>query len=72
MYAFNPWSRVLLEKITGFQLVKELYAFYGTRKFLPHSQEPVTSPYHEPDQSSPCPLIPLAEDTFKYYPRIYA
>jgi hypothetical protein len=25
-----PWSRVLLEKLTGFQLVKKFPAFYGT------------------------------------------
>jgi hypothetical protein len=24
------WSRVLLEKLTGFQLVRKLTAFYGT------------------------------------------
>ena len=29
-----PWSRVLLEKPTGFQLVKKLPAFYGTRRFI--------------------------------------
>jgi hypothetical protein len=27
----TPWSRVLLEKLTGFQLVKKFPAFYGTR-----------------------------------------
>jgi hypothetical protein len=30
----TPWSRVLLEKLTGFQLVKKFLAFYGTRKFI--------------------------------------
>ena len=30
----TPWSRVLLEKITGFELVKKFPAFYGTRKFF--------------------------------------
>jgi hypothetical protein len=29
-----PWSRVLLEKITGLQLVKKFPAFCGTRKFI--------------------------------------
>ena len=28
------WSRVLLEKLTGFQLVKKFPAFYGTRKLI--------------------------------------
>jgi len=30
----TPWSRVLLEKLTGFQLVKKFPAFYGTRRFV--------------------------------------
>jgi hypothetical protein len=30
----TPWSRVLLEKLTGFQLVKKFPAFYGTRRFI--------------------------------------
>jgi hypothetical protein len=29
----GAWSRVLLEKLKGSQLVKEFPAFYGTRKF---------------------------------------
>jgi signal peptidase I len=34
MPLLNSWSRVLLEKLNYFQLVKELLAFYGTRKFI--------------------------------------
>ena len=30
----TPWSRVLLEKLTGSQLIKKFSAFYGTRKFI--------------------------------------
>jgi len=30
----TPWSRVLLEKLTGFQLVKIFPAFYVTRRFI--------------------------------------
>jgi hypothetical protein len=33
-YLLTPWSRVLLEKLPGFQLVKKFPAFYGTRKFI--------------------------------------
>jgi len=33
-YLFTPYSTVLLEKLTGFQLVTEFPAFYGTRKFI--------------------------------------
>jgi hypothetical protein len=29
-YLFTPWSTVLLEKLTGLQLVKKFPAFYGT------------------------------------------
>jgi len=31
---FTPRSRVLLEKLTGYQLVKKFPAFYGTRRFI--------------------------------------
>ena len=30
----TPWSRILLEKLTGLQLVKKFPAFYGTRRFI--------------------------------------
>ena len=30
----TPWSRVLLEKLTGLQLVKKFPAFHGTRRFI--------------------------------------
>jgi hypothetical protein len=33
-YLLTPWSRVLFEKLTGFQLVKKFPAFYGTRMFI--------------------------------------
>jgi hypothetical protein len=33
-YLLTPWSRVLLEKLTGLKLVKKFSAFYGTRRFL--------------------------------------
>ena len=61
-YLLTPWSRVLLEKLTGLQLVKKFLAFYGTRKFIPHSQMSVTCPYPEPARSSPYPHSPLPED----------
>ena len=34
MYILTPCSTVLLEKLTGFQLVKKFPAFYGTRMFI--------------------------------------
>ena len=33
-YLLSPWSRVLLEKLTGSQLVKKFSAFYGTQRFI--------------------------------------
>jgi hypothetical protein len=56
----TPWSRVLLEKLTGSQLVKKFPAFYGTRGFvalLTSSRYPLMcqiNPLHAP--------IPLPED----------
>jgi hypothetical protein len=32
-YLRTTWSRVLLEKLTGFQVVKKFTAFYGTQRF---------------------------------------
>ena len=33
-YLLTPWSRVVLEKLTGSHPVKKLPAFYGTRMFI--------------------------------------
>ena len=33
-YLLAPWCRVLLEKLTGLQLVKKFPLFYGTRMFI--------------------------------------
>jgi len=33
-HSLTPWSRVLLQKLTGSQLVKKFPAFYGTRRFI--------------------------------------
>ena len=33
-YSLTPWNRVLLEKLTGLQLVKKFPAFHGTRRFI--------------------------------------
>ena len=33
-HLITPHSRVLLEKLTGSQLVKKFPAFYGTRRFI--------------------------------------
>jgi hypothetical protein len=33
-FILTPWSRDLLQKLTGFQLIKKLPAIYGTRRFI--------------------------------------
>ena len=33
-YLLSPWSRVLLEKLTGFQLLKKFPVFNGNRRFI--------------------------------------
>ena len=33
-YLLTPWCRVLLEKLTGLQLVEKFPAFQGTRRFI--------------------------------------
>jgi len=52
---FTPWSRVLLEKLTGSQLVKKFSVFYGILRFITPLQVPAICPYPEPVQFSPCP-----------------
>jgi len=49
-------GRVLLEKLTGSQLVKKFSSFY--------SKVPFNCPYLERAQSSPCPHITLPEDPY--------
>jgi len=61
-YLLTPWSRVLLQKLTGSQLVKKFPALMEPEGSLPHSQVPETCPYPEPAQSSPY-QFPLPEDT---------
>ena len=34
VHILTPWCRVLLEKLTGLQLVKKFPAFHGTRRFI--------------------------------------
>jgi len=37
----TPWSRVLLEKLTGSHVVKKFPAFYGSRINLVHAPIPL-------------------------------
>jgi hypothetical protein len=56
-YLFTPWSKVLLEKLTGFAASQEIPRIYGTRKFIT-----ATCPYPEPAPSSPHNPLTLPED----------
>jgi hypothetical protein len=51
-YLFTPWTSVLLDKLTGFQLVKKFLAFCGNRSSWSHAQVPATCPYPEPKYQS--------------------
>jgi hypothetical protein len=60
LYILTPWSRVLLVKLTGLQLVKKFPAFMEPEGSLPHSQVPATCPYPKPACSSPYPQNPTS------------
>jgi hypothetical protein len=49
----TPWSRVLLEKLTGPYTVKRFNDFIGTDRSTPCCQEAGCCYYHEPDKSTP-------------------
>jgi len=61
-YLLTPWSRILLEKVTGSQLVKKFLHFTEPEGSLPQSQVPSNFPYPEPARSSPYTHILLPED----------
>jgi hypothetical protein len=44
MSSLNPWSKALLEKLTGCQLVKKFPHFMEPESSLQHSQVPATYP----------------------------
>jgi hypothetical protein len=73
----TPWSRVLLEKLTGYKLVKKFPTFYGNQTFTTAFTTVRTNPYPEPEQSSPCPqshfpkihfniILPSTPGSFKW------
>jgi len=47
----TPWNTVVLEELISPQLVKKFLAFYGDRGSLPHSQQPASCHYTQPEQS---------------------
>jgi hypothetical protein len=80
-YLFTPWSRVLLEKLTGLQLVKKFPAFYGTGRFLTaltsarHLSLSITGPYLLTYLLTPWSRVLLEKLTglqlFKKFPAFY-
>ena len=67
-----PRGRILLQQLTGLQLVKKFPAFYATRRFITAFTNARHLPYSEPARSSSHPYIPHPEDPFYYYLNIYA
>jgi len=62
-YLLTPWCRVLLEKLTGLQLVKKFPPhFTEPEGSSPHSQASATCLYPGPVQSSPHAHIPPPGD----------
>ena len=61
-YLLTPWSRVLLEKLTGSAASQEIPRIFGTQSSSPYPQAPATCPYPEPTPSSPHNSLPLPED----------
>jgi len=59
-YLLTPWSRVLLEKLTGSAASQEIPSIFGTRRFL--TVPTSACPYLEPTPSSPHNCLPLPED----------
>jgi hypothetical protein len=73
-HSLIPCSRVLLEKLTGPQLVKKFPTFLWKPKvhYLIKKCLPATYPYSEPARSSPCPHIPFPKGPSQYCSPIYA
>ena len=69
-YLLTPWCRVLLEKLTGSQLLKKFPAFYGTRRFITAftSARHLSLPWVRSIQSLP----PHPTSWRSYCPPIYA
>ena len=62
-YLLTPWSRVLLEKLTGSAASQEIPRILrNTKGSSPYSQVPATCPYPEPTPSSPHNPLPFPED----------
>ena len=72
-HTLTPHSTVLLEQLTGSQLVKKFPTFHRTRRFITAftSARHLSLSWASSIQSIP-PHIPLPKDPSYYYPPIYA
>ena len=61
-YLLTPWSRVLLEKLTGSAASQEIPRILEPEGSSPYPQVPATCPYPEPTPSRPCNPLPIPED----------
>ena len=66
-YLLTPWSRILLQKLSGLQLVKKFPHFLKPECSLPHSQMPSTCSNPNLARSSLYPYISLLVDA-SYFP----
>jgi hypothetical protein len=68
----TPCSRVRHKKLTGFQLVKKIPAFYGTRRFITLFTNARHLSISWASSIQSIKHIPLPEVPSHYYPPIYA
>jgi hypothetical protein len=66
----TSWTWALLEKPPVVQLLKNLEHFMEPEGSLPFTQEPSTSPYPEPDQSSRYQLVLISILILSTHPRL--
>ena len=66
-YLLTPWCRVLLEKLTGLQIVKKFPPFHGTRKFITALTSP---PPHVSILGQPNPVYIPTSHLLEIHPNI--
>ena len=66
LHLLTPWCRVLLERVTGLQLVKKFPAFYGTQRFITAltSVRHLSLSWASPVQSTQCVCVCVCVDSY--------